>query len=162
MEIDNINHIDCSCYECSLEDSKKLSYYLNSSLVALKPVKIWSAAGVKKGGKVINIIPIGGNVGKIYSWVKDANGAIWLQLVDNSATDVSKARIIGYTPFFTGYFDKGIAVETSSGKAIERRQAETSGLNLSIPEFTLPLYVKLALGGVIILVLIVLFIKLKK
>lgn len=101
------------------EDDSLISYYLDSILVALKPVKIWTLPGASKGGKVIKTIPVGSTVGKLDSWVMDKNGKdIWIILVD------AAGKKIGYTPFLTGYFDRQIAAQTSSGKAfIEKQKA---------------------------------------
>lgn len=121
------------------EDSDRISYYLDSLLIAKKPIKIWSLPGASKGGTVKNIVPVGGSVGKIYSWVKDKNGIdIWLQLVapETPSDKVGTAPIIGYTPFFEGYFDKGIATSTSSGKKfVDEMTAISDDSGFSLPSF---------------------------
>ena len=126
----NIDHAD----QGHGEDDSKLSYYLNSLIVAKKPVKIWTLPGASKGGKVKTTILPGESVGKVYSWVMDKNGTTpWLILVDalTPSNEVATAKVIGYTPFFEGLFDKQIATKTSSGKAFVDSQNKSDSINLN-------------------------------
>ena len=148
------------------EDDSKLSYYLNSLIVAKKPVKIWSLPGVSKGGVVKSTILPGESVGKVYSWVMDKNRITpWLILVDalTPSNEISTAKIIGYTPFFEGLFDKQIAVKTSSGKAFVDAQNKSDSINLNpfpaLQDF-LGAY-KWYFITIIIVIMIAVFLKLK-
>lgn len=112
---------NCSCYDCNHLNKDSLAYYLDGILLALKPTRVWTLPGIKKGGVVKYTVQPGVQVGRIFSWVKDVNGATWLQLVDPSTKqgDVNKAKIIGYTPFVPGQFDKNTVYQTSSGKKLD-------------------------------------------
>ena len=113
------------------QDPARISYYLNSVLLALKPVKIWSNAGVARGGVVKYTVQAGNKIGRIYSWVKDANGFLWLQLVapDTPDNKMETAKLIGYTPFLEGYFDKDLARQTALGTSIINKQESIKNLD---------------------------------
>ena len=111
----------CDCYDCNHLNKEDIGYYLDGILAAQMPTNLWSNAGVKKGGKVIRTYKVGEQIGRIFSWVKDANGAVWFMLVDPSTPQdkVNNAKIIGYTPYLPNQFNKDLVYKTSSGKKLD-------------------------------------------
>lgn len=156
---------NCDCYDCNHLDRTKIGFYLDGILLALKPTKVWTLPGVKKGGVVKYTVSPGVQIGRIYSWTKDANGATWLQLVDPStpANKVNTAKIIGYTPFIPDQFDKETVFKTSSGKRIEdvQKKIEEMPTFSTSPLLSFGKKLKWIIIGVIVLMVLTLFTKLK-
>lgn len=99
----------------------EIGYYLDGILAAAQPTKVWSLPGVKKGGIIKYTVPIGLQIGRIFSWVKDSNGATWFQLVapETKPENINTAKIIGYTPYIPNQFNKELVYNTSSGKKLD-------------------------------------------
>lgn len=155
----------CDCYDCNHLDRTQIGFYLDGILLALKPTKVWTLPGVKKGGIVKYTVNPGHQVGRIFSWVKDSNGATWLQLVDPStpANKVNTAKIIGYTPFIPDQFDKDMVYKTSSGKLIEdtQKRIEEMPTFATAPIFSFARKLKWLIIGVVAFLVLSLIVKLK-
>jgi hypothetical protein len=166
---------NCNCYDCGTiqtmnhadkgygEDDSKLSYYLNSHLVATKPLNIWTRPGASIGGKIKETIPVGGNVGYIYSWVRDKKTpkGSWIIL---SSVSGSNPKIIGYIPIqYLSKIDKGIATESSSGKKFTEEMKAADATNLSVPTPVIDFMgkAKWYIIGMLFIILVAVFLRIK-
>lgn len=133
----NVHANSCDCYECKadpylkerkikynigfrgLDDNadkvvRDANYYLDSTLVARKPVKLMKSPDANSA--VIMEFNKGGNVGKIYSWVVK-NGQVWWEV------DWFSGKHAGWVKHDPALFDADIAQQTSSGQVQEIKQA---------------------------------------
>ena len=152
------------------ESDKSPSYYLDTVITALKPVKIWTLPGASKGGVVKKAISANQVVGTVSDFVKDKNGVdYWFILKEG-----------GYTPFLDGYFDKvavsdQVAIQEAAKKtkidqaAQVRMQNNTSALyqagkklENAIPNFD-DLFgeLKWVLFGILAIVMLAVFLRIK-
>ena len=120
----NDNHMEnCSCRDCdnyrgnhsdSVEDKTKASYYLDSTLVARKPVTVFDLPSVTS--KVIKQYPKGVNVGVIQSYVL-RDGELWWEV------NWFSGKHQGWVKHDVGLFNKSIAEASGSGKKITDEKA---------------------------------------
>lgn len=119
----NDNHMEnCSCKNCdnyrgnhfdSVEDKTKASYYLDSTMVARKPVTVFEHPDTT--AKVIKQYAKGSNVGIIYSYVL-RDGQLWWQV------NWFSGKHQGWVKHDMGLFDKEVLEASSSGKKITDAQ----------------------------------------
>ena len=98
---DKINHADSAGLD------KTADYYIDATLRAKEPVKIYSSTDHAKK-VLIKEVQKGSIVGEVFSWVKDSAGDLWWQLKEG-----------GFVQHAPGRFDPALATNSSSGKKIE-------------------------------------------
>lgn len=110
---------NCGCYDCkpykgnhtdNIEDKTKASYYVDSTLVARKPVTVYSYPSTN--APIVKQYAKGSNIGIIYSYVL-RDGVLWWQI------DWFSKKPQGWVKHDAGLFDKKILEDTSSGQRIE-------------------------------------------
>lgn len=99
--------------------TKPASYYYGSTLVARKPVTVYSAAG--EGGKVVKQYPKGAQIGKIYSHVL-RDGFVWWSV------DWFSGKHQGFVLHDPALFDSEVAEVTSQGKKDADYQAKMKAM----------------------------------
>lgn len=123
------DHFDCDCLECVKDsfqgfqegpgvnhaDAKPASYYLDSTLVARKPVTVYKSPSVTS--PIVMKYKAGSNIGKIYSWTL-REGFLWWSV------DWFSGKHQGWVLHDPSLFNTKIVEDTASGKLIEDKQAE--------------------------------------
>lgn len=150
----------CSCYDCVSnhyvgnhrsnfveEKNTEPGYYIGSTLIAKRYVTAYRLPD--QTSKVFKKFAPGDKVGVVNSYILKGN-LVWWMLKGG-----------GYVIHFPGYFDSVTAQSTASGKAFNEDMNKAHEMGDLMPSFDFLSHWKLILAGVLGVIVLALFLRLK-